>query len=467
MEKNKLIRVFTSLTPDELRFLKRFLESKIYNQHKKVIELFDHLRKQTTKEKPNLSKELIHKKLYPKTAYNDKQIRDVMSYLFKSIEQFLAYNENKTETSRELLALCRAYRKKGLMRLFETTTRKMKTLNTESVKRDLEYHEFNYRIEEEQYFAIVKKGRTQANNLQVVSNTLDISYFVNRLRRSCIMLSHQSVYNVQYEMGMIDAVIKEVERQELLHIPAISVYYYSYQAQTKTDNLYYFLKLQQSLKTCNELFDLEEMKDIYVLAINIGIKKLNQGGLELIEVLLELYKSGVAKKILLLQGKISPFTFKNTIALALRLHQFEWVEQFIAQFRLLIDSNHSEVIYTYNLAKLHYARKSYADALQLLSHTSSSGDLYVRLDTKILLSRIYYEQNDLDALENLIDSFKVFIRRNQIITYHQRSYTNFLNSLSKLVTTNLYDKEAKLALRENIEQLQPLPDKYWFLDQLD
>jgi len=466
MEGKKLIRAFTSLSSEELRFLKRFLESKMYNQNTKVITLFNHLRVQTTREHPNFSKELMHKKLFPGKPFKDKHIRDIMSYLFKGLETFLALNEYQKDTGRALLDLSKAYRKKKLTRLFETTIFDMERLNHQSEKRDVDYHAFDYQIQQEKLHAILLKGRTVANNLQQVSDSLDISYMANRLRQCCAMLSHQSVYNIQYDMGLADAVLQEVERKELLHIPAIRIYYYGYLALTNTENIQYFKALQGSLKTGVERFEIEEMKDIYLLAINIGIKNLNQGLLQFIPDLLEIYKSGVDKKILLTNGLISPFTYKNIIALALRTKQFDWVQQFIEQYRYSIDSSNSEAIYAYNLAKLRYETKDFKGALSYLLKTSSGGDLYVSLDTKILLSRIYYEQDDLDALENIVESFRIFIRRSKIISYHKTSYSNFINCLVKLIATNPYDKAAKSKLYQDIEEMQPLPDKYWFLEQL-
>ncbi len=466
MEQNKLVRVIASLSSEELRFFKRFLESKIFNQHIKVVELFDHLRVQFTRVQPNFSKELIAKKIFPDVPYNDKAIRDVMSYLFKSLEQFLAFQELTKDKSQTQLALCKSYRKRGLHKLLEKTTNNLTTLVEQTNKRDLEYFDMKYQLEQEQSHALVQKGRTKENNLQEVSKVLDIRYIANRLRQCCIMFSHQSVYNISYDMGLVEAAVEEVERLDLLNIPAISIYYYAYQAQTNVDNIGYFKSMESILNSSTELFDSAEMRDIYLLAINIGIKNLNQGKLAFIPVLLNFYKSGVKKKMLLSKGLISRFTYKNMTALGLRLQQFEWVEQFIHQYKEFLETAYQEETYNYNLAKLFYSKKQYEKALQLLFLNVSVGDVYVSLDTKILLSRIYYEQHDIEAFENLIESFKIFIRRNKIISYHRISYQNFISSLTKLMKVNPYDKSEKLALLEEIKLLQPLPDKYWFVEQL-
>lgn len=209
-----------------------------------------------------------------------------------------------------------------------------------------------------------------------------------------------------------------------------------------------------------------EIRGIYLLGINIGIRNLNQGNLDFIPVLLDLYKSGIEQKILFDNGILSRFTYKNVVALALRLKQFDWVEQFLEEQTIYLEPETRSSIYNYNKAKLHYGKMDYPNALQLLMLTTSSDDVYINLDTKILLSRIYYEQQNLDALGAIVNSFKTFIRRKKIISYHRESYKNFLNSLIKLVALNPYDKAAKTNLRLEIESLQPLPDKNWFLLQL-
>lgn len=466
MDNSKLVLVLKTLDKAEMRAFRRFLMSKIFNQRQPVFNLFEYLREELASSKPKLDKETVHKKLFPEKPYLDKPVRDVMSYLFTALEKFLAFEVMHKDRKNELLALCKSYRQRNLLKLFGTTSEKLLTMQEKSANRDIHFHQTNYELAQEQYYALIKKGRAQATNLQEVTQSLDISYFANRLRQSCNMLAHQSVYNTTYDFGMIKEIIKEVERQNLLHIPAINIYYYSYLAQTTEDNYDYFKALQQSLVTNAGLFDIAEMKDMYLLAMNVAIKKLNKGATELIPDMLELYKSGVEQKILLTNNQLSRFTYKNIIALALYLKHFDWVTQFMNQYTRMLAPDFRDVTYQYNLARQHYAKKEYSEALQLLFLQTSSDDVYVNMDTKMLLARIYYEQKDQDALDALVDSFKIFIRRKQIISYHRLSYQNFINCLTKLATLNPYDKPARSALVKDVETLEPLPDKLWFLEQL-
>jgi len=97
----------------------------------------------------------------------------------------------------------------------------------------------------------------------------------------------------------------------------------------------------------------------------------------------------------------------------------------------------------------------------------SSDDIYTNIGTKFLLSRIYYEQNELDALAALLDSFKkILTRKQKILGYQYTSYKNFVSYMNKLVLLSPYDKLAKETLLEEIENTQTLPDKLWFVKQL-
>lgn len=466
MDKSKLLLTLKTLDKTELRTFKRFLLSKIFNQREPVVQLFDILREEMKSSSPKFDKQTIHSRLFSGATYKDKPVRDVMSYLLRVLEQFLAFQEMYEEPSDELLALCKSLRQRNLLKLFETTAEKTASSLQKTTIRDIEYHYRNYQLEQERYYAIIKKGRANATNLQEVTQSLDVSYFANRLRQCCTMLAHQNVYNTTYDFGMINEIIKEVERQELLHIPAINVYYYCYLAQTDPDNVEYFNALQHSLIVNADLFNVAEMKDLYLLAMNIAIKKLNQGAVELIPGMLELYKAGIEKKILLIDGLLSRFTYKNVIALALRLGLYDWVAEFIEEYTPLLEPDFSKETYRYNLAKLHYSKKEYEDALQLLFLNASSDDVYTNMDTKMLLSRIYYEQKDQDTLEALVKSYKAFIRRKKIISYHRLTYQNFINCIAKLIVLNPYDKQAKVELLKEFNALQPLPNRYWFIEQL-
>lgn len=466
MKNSKLIATLKTMNDEELRLFKRFVNSKHFNQHKNVAILFELIRPKLRYVSFELSKTEAFNHLFPTQSYNDKMIRDVMSYLYRVLEKFLAFSDLHRKESSELIALSRSYRQRQLWKQFDSTVKRTtKTLDKSPIK-DMNFHYQNYQLEQERYFALIDKKRTTETNLQSLTDLLDISYFANKLRQSCYMIAHKNVYKVDYNFGIINEIIGEVKDKQLYHIPAIGIYYHIFLALTDTNNVEHFKKLKQELIANSQLFTKEEMRNIYVLATNIGIRFINKEQHQLMSETLELYKTGVEQGFLLSGGKISRFTFKNTITIALGLQEYDWVSEFIEQYKELLDPAYKEETYYYSKAKLNYSMQQYDDALQFLMITALSDDVYVNLDTKILLAKVYYELEDFSALESLVTNFQTFIRRKQDISYQRPNYQNFINCLKKLASLNQFDKEAISVLSEEVRNLNPLPEKFWFLKQL-
>jgi len=466
MVNSKLIRIITSLNESELRHFHRFVNSRVFNKHKNVIKLFDLILNHLNNETFELDKTMAFELLFSDQPYNDKKIRDVMSYLQRVLERFLAYKELYQEDSTELIALSKSYRKRNFWKFFDAVAKRSDSAMRKATVKDMDYHYRNYQLEQEKYIAIIGKKRATQTNLQSVTDLLDISYFANRLRQSCYMIAHKNVYKSEYNFGIINEIIKEVDSRQWYSIPAIAIYYHGYLALTETDNIRHFKNLQRELISNVHLFSKEEMRDIYVLATNIGIRFINKDEYGQLSETLELYKTGVEQGILLTNDKISRFTYKNAVSIGLRLEKFPWVEQFIETYKDHLDSTYKEETYHYNLAKLKYSTNNYPEALELLMTTALSDDVYVNLDTKILLAKVYYELEDFDSIESLISNFQVFIRRKQVISYQRANYQNFINCLKQLTHLNLFDKKARSTLYNEIKGIHPLPEKYWFLKQL-
>jgi len=456
MKDSKLVLTLNTLSKEDLLAFHHFLRCKLFNKREDAIRLLDYLRQELKTTKAKLNKELIFKELFPEKSYSQRAVRDMMAYLSGPLNQFLVYKKLHAHREDELIALCKAFRERHLFKQFETTTKKVIAHQRQSPLRDSEYHYRNFRLEQEKYYSSTQKGRADKTNLAEVAKSLDISYF-----------AHQSVYNISYNFRIVDEIIEEVKQQDLLHIPAISIYYYCYLAQVFPENVSYFKALRNILITNVGLFRKEEMKDIYLLAINIAIKRNNQGHRELIPDLLELYQSGIDQKILLNNNVLSRYTYKNAIAVALTQKRFAWIEDFMAAYTPLLETEYRDITYQYNLAVLHFEKKEFEKASSYLLKLTSNDDVYINIDTKILLARIYYKQNNITDLMALIESFrKVLSRKKKILGYLHKRYSNFLICLNKLVAHNPYDKAARLALLEEIESIQPLAYRSWFVEQL-
>jgi tetratricopeptide (TPR) repeat protein len=151
--------------------------------------------------------------------------------------------------------------------------------------------------------------------------------------------------------------------------------------------------------------------------------------------------------------------------LAVKKGEFEWAEQFLQDFKKYLPARERENLFKYNLAMFYFRRNDYPKAMQLLQEVTLK-DVLHNLDARRVLMRIYYELGEFDALDSLLESFKIFLHRQKDLSYHRQSYLNLIKFVKKLLQTNLLDKKEREILRGQILETTELTERDWLLGQL-
>jgi hypothetical protein len=463
MEKSRLAQIFSTFSKKEMRDLRKWLQSPSHNQREDVLALYTCL----SENEGGLEKEAAFAKVYPDQTYDDAQIRQVMHFLLKAVEEFLIYQEWNEDPVKARIALARVYRRRQLGKLFQRTLDAAIDQQKKSPLRNLVYLENAYLAEYEQYNYLSGLRRTVPLNLQDVSNSLDLHYISNKLRQACLMLAHQNVFKTEYEMGLLDGVLQFVEQNpRLLDTPAVALFYHSYKALSEKDGETHFQALKKALQDYEDFFPESEIRDIYLLAINYCIGRMNAGVAQYVRETFELYRRGLEKKILLQDGFVSRFTFRNVVANGTMLEEFEWIENFIHDYQQYLEDQYRESIVHYCQAKLFFEKKDYAQAMPLL-HQVEYDDILMTLNAKTMLLKMYYELDEFNALDSLLESMRVYMRRKKVIGYHKANFKNVIHLSRKLANLNPYDDKQTRQLREEIENANPLTEKKWLLGQLE
>ncbi len=465
MKKSKLIRLFDQLSNKELREFGRMVRSPFFNQQSVLVEFFEILREFRQDLKLIPDKEKVFSRLYPGEVYQDVKIRLLQSQLFKLMEQYLAYQNFVEQSVQQQLYLASAYREKNLPQFFDRTTRQIQQLQEQRAFRNAEYHLERYQLLQEEYLMQSSDRRTAALNLQDMATTIDTAFILLKLRQTCFALAHQRVYNTDYDFGILPEVIAYVEREALLKQPIIGIYYYCYFSLIEPEEDAHFLSFKSLILQHVDQFPASEVRDLYILAINYCIKKVNASQMRYAREGLDLYQKGLEEAILLEKGELSRFSYNNIVAMGLWVSDYDWVEHFIEAYQGHLNKTYRQTTYNFNRARLEYSRQNYDAAMTYLQQ-SVFKDLLNNLIAKTLLIKIYYEIEEFDLLESHLDSMKTFIRRKKIIGYHQQNYLNILYYTKKLLTTNLFDQKAKKELEEAIANETVLTEKGWLLEQL-
>jgi hypothetical protein len=91
-------------------------------------------------------------------------------------------------------------------------------------------------------------------------------------------------------------------------------------------------------------------------------------------------------------------------------------------------------------------------------------DIYYSLDTKKMMLKIYFEQDAIDPLLSLLASFRIFIKRNQSVSEaNKQAYNNFITVIQQFI--KYQNQKTVPELKNNIENLKPLADRNWLLEQ--
>lgn len=454
----KLDQLLSSLEPQELRELRRFLQSSFLNPRPEVVPLFDFLT-ETPREGPFPDREAIAAALYPGEEVPDLKVRRLMSYLTKGIEKYLAWVEFESTPLAMDLQLLKAYRRKRLSKGFHSVSNRIEKHLREQALGDENYHFNQFSLHQERYNFSANRTGKEAPKIDEILAELDNFYIVNKLKQACNALSHQRLFKYEYDIALLDALLEHIQKAELQRIPAIGIYYQSYMTLASEDERHFF-SLRKQMDTYIHLFDEEDRRSIFMLAINYCIRQLNKGRANFLREVFELYQKALEGEILLENGQLSHLTYKNIVSAALKLEEFEWTGWFLEQYRKQLAEKIRDHSYAFNKAKLFFARGAFREALRLLLPIGFE-DLFTQLDARVLIIKCYFELQELDAVEYQLDSFRHLLRRKKLLTYHREHYLSFVDFTRALVR----NKENP-GLGASILKREVLAEKDWLLRQL-
>ena len=457
MEKTLLWEAFSQFSLVEVREFDKFVRSPFFNSRPQLVELLAEM-------SACKAKGVTPQRLEPSTV----EERLANSSLLALLEKYLIFKEKFEDVDRGKIRLAAAYRKRNLGKHFQITLREARKSREKQAWRHADYyHDLNL-IEWEQYQFDASAHRTESLNIQATSDRMDQAFIARKLRLACLAVSHQAVYKTEYRVGLMEAVLEHVAAENLADLPAIGLYFHCYHYLSAPFEIgeIHFACFREMLAASATSFPPEELRTMYLLAINFGIKKLNESREGWMRITFDLYKSALELDLLLENNQISRFAFNNISAIALRVGELDWAENFILSYRPKLERQWRDATASLNMARVAYARKDYKTALLNLQR-SDYKDLINNLIAKTLQLKIYYETDEFDLLASHLASMKNFIRRHTAIGYHRSNYSRLVQYTQQLSTLNFSDAKAVATLREKVEKEKILTEKAWFLEMLD
>ena len=364
---------------------------------------------------------------------------------------------------------------------FEKELTATKALQLRQGRRNTHFHFDRYQLEMYLSAHTMQQRRSGEMNLQTVHNELTTYFIAETLRQGCTILTHQTMSKQVYDLKLLDEVLALVETGGYDGVTAVMVYYNAFKAlsgegspvrsssvrQSEKHGVSekYFFELKKLIGSLGNKFPDYELRDIYLLAINFCIKKLNAGEKQYVREAFELYRMGLENAALLENGILSSYTYKNVTRLGMNLGETEWVGQFLENFKKHLPPRERDNSWRYNLAFFHFQQADYDSAMRLLRLVEFN-DVLNNLDARRMLLISYFELNEFMALDSLLDSFKAYLRRMTDHGYHRENYLNLVRFIKKMMKIDRSNKVAMNTILSEVIATERVAEKEWLMEKL-
>lgn len=242
---------------------------------------------------------------------------------------------------------------------------------------------------------------------------------------------------------------------------------------------------QESKDALDELFELlsssapsfakEDQADLLGYFLNFCLPGIAQGQPYFEEMADRLYQLALQTEAFLAKGKLSPFHFKNIVALRARLGRLEWVHQFILAFKDRLVETYAALTeqFCWGVYHFHTGEKRKAIAIFKEVIRESPEDIFWSLDARNMLWKSYFDLYDtldiqeFEEMQRLYDSFRLFVARNEKISEsYKQNFQNFIRVFNRLLTfleRGTFPPEELQKLKIEAENLEHVTNKKWLV----
>lgn len=460
MYQSPLVQTIAALGIRERRDLRYWVQSPAFNRRQEVGKLFDwicsHLEKDADARK--LTKAAAREAL----LLEEPALRHLMSFLFQVVKQYLAWHEWAADPVSGRLHLCRALRKKGLTTVFDKEFKSLWTDDAGSVQ-TADFHLQRYHLHFEQWEAQHRIGRKDATQLAAANEAFDLFVAIKALRHGCATLDQPGLLAPE-QIAWLPETLAAVESGRYAQAPVVQAYYRCFKIM-QTGQETHFSPLKTLLADHEDLLPPQELRDLYLVAVNFCIKKLNTGSKHYIREALDLYRTGLDRQVIQDNGVLAKPTYQNILLLAIAEEEWDWARDFLEKYQSLLPSGERHNTYHFNLALYYFRKRDYPAAQEILRRVEFR-DVFHNLDARRMLVRIYYDKGEFQALDSLLHSFRIYLQRHRNIGYHRDLNANFVRMVHRLLTLEPGDTATREKLRRRIAEEPYLAEREWLTGQV-
>jgi hypothetical protein len=472
MLNTKLVEFLRSFSRHELTQFRKYLLSPFFNEKEEFVPFYDLLSEELLAGRTSngLSKAQVWDTVFPKTKYDDLRFRRLCSDLMRLAMDFTAYHQYASNPATAQVFLLHALANTRLEKHFDGVLRQTELVQEKMGVRDADFHYLSYMLHRrrQEHLEHISPKTAAFDPIEKADYHLDCYYFAKKLEHYCDVLGYRNMVSETAKVTLYPDFLGYLEQTNYLEEPVVKAWYLVARMMLHPDDTHFFQQMKLLLETQAGSFQPRELKTLFIHSMNYCIDtKINHGREDYYSELFSLYKIALSREIIFENGELNPHHYKNIITISLHIRELAWAEEFISNYSHRLPKADQENAQNYNLAHVYFYQNRYDKVIEMLREVEYQNIAY-SLGSRLLLLRTYFELQEDQALNSLIDSYSIFLRRNKLISKEvKQQYLNMLRFTRKLFLLAPYDKKGFEKTRLEIENCKSLTAKKWLLEKAD
>jgi hypothetical protein len=470
MKETRFLELLENLNEKDFKRLGDFLRSPFFNKTQAVITLYNYLQKIY----PYFDKLEINKmsEVIFGNAKSEGKVRSLITEFCKLAEKFytqlsLEYNEQHLQNS-----LLKYYSEHNFTKNFELLQKKISQTLPNEFERDENFYLNNSMFELSKFnFKLERNEEKLPDDIQTVSENIDLYFVKTKLN----MLHFLYYYNKSNSKSDTDLAFSK----EILHYievnskilkkehPIIYLNYLVLMTIWKPEEEEFFYELKSLVFSNTDNLSLGNAEYFIGALMNYSAEKCNEGSKKFQVERFDIYRLTEKNFIFKKLPFVNHIDFQNAISASIAVNNIKFAEEFLFNYKNKLIPEFKKNTIGLAKAQILFAQKNYDDALNTINKIDYLNSIFY-LKSKVLQSKIYYMQKEMNAQYYLIDSVKHYLKRNEnkIAKTSYQLYWKYFIYLQKMINPKNNTKSKLLELRFDLERAKNVASKEWLLQNL-
>jgi len=491
MYTHQLLELLKSFSKKEMMWFTKFLYSPYFNKRERIIKLFLILKRfYPDFEGKNFTKNNIYKLLYgTTTSYNDSTLRNLMSDLLLLAQQYLKQEGMEKKEIQSSFYLTQELFKRGQITLFKNQMISNKTLLEKNSAADGEYFFNLSKVEIDSFYLnllnekVLKKSFVESESRKLINGIIfSLNHFVlESIKNNDNLLKYSRTYNLKRNIQTVtefaeifnfDKLISYVRNNSPQTVPIIEVYHNLLKAFINFNNDSYYQEFKKSVMLCSKHLGMNENNFLHARLIDYCVLKKNIGSnmsLDIDKELFDLHHIYVQNEFYKTESNYYlPFDiYRNVLLICITMKKLSFMQDFIAKYSKKLIPQHITSVENYSCALLCFEKGMFSKAQTYINKIKFDQFVY-KIDMKNLQLKISYELEQFETAISMIDTFKHFLKNNELIAESRRLlHFNFLNSTHSLIQYRTGSGKINLSyIAEKVKKSKNTFNKEWILEKI-